>query len=98
MAVLIKLLRASTLDDLERDINAFFIEEGKDVRTEIDLAGGISFANDEYVAPIRVSAPHKRQFQTAAQEEETQAAAAEAEVQERANTAAESAEGADTGE
>ncbi len=96
MAILIKLLRASTLDDLERDINAFFIEEGKDVRTEIDLAGGISFANDEYVAPIRVSAPHKRQFQTAAEEEAVHEAAAAAEAQAQVDVA--QTEGASTSE
>lgn len=87
MAILIKFLRAPTLDDLERDINAFFATEGKDVRTEIDLAGGISFANGEYVAPLRMSAPHKRQFQTAAEEEAMHVAAAEAEAQEQANAA-----------
>ena len=83
MAILIKFLRAATLEDLEREINAFLVTEGKDVRTEIDLAGGISFANGEYVAPLRLSAPHKRQFQTVAEEAATQAAAAEAEAQEQ---------------
>ncbi len=96
MAILIKFLRAKTLDDLEYQINAFFATEGTDVRTEIDLAGGISFANGEYVAPLRLSAPHKRQFQTAAEEEATHEAAALAEVQEREEAARK--EGASTGE
>lgn len=93
MAIQIKFLRAKTIEDLELAINAFLVAEGKDVRTEIDLAGGISYANGEYVAPIRLSAPHKRQFQTAAEEEAT---AAEAEV--RAQATAAQAEGASTGE
>lgn len=98
MAILIKFLRAKTLDDLEYQINEFFVTEGKDVRTEIDLAGGISFANGEYVAPLRLSAPHKRQFQTVAEEEATHkaAAAAEAEAQEQASV--DQAEGASASE
>ena len=77
MATLIKFLRAKTLDDLEQQVNDFFVEEGKDVRMEIDLAGGISFANGEYVAPVRLNAPHKRQFHTAEEKEAAHVAAAE---------------------
>jgi hypothetical protein len=62
MAFMIKLLRAKTLDDLERTINDFFAEAAEDVRIAVDLAGGITYAKDEYVAPIRVDAPHKRTF------------------------------------
>ncbi len=62
MASMIKLLRASSLDGLERTINDFFADTAKDARVEVDLAGGITFANDEYIAPVRVSAPHKRSF------------------------------------
>jgi enolase len=63
MAFKITILRASTLDDLERAINGAFVEAAKDVRIEIDLAGGITYANDEYVVPVRVNAPHKRRFE-----------------------------------
>jgi enolase len=63
MAFKIKLLRAATLDVLERVINEMFVEAAKDVRIEIDLAGGITYANDEYVVPVRINAPHKRRFE-----------------------------------
>ncbi len=84
MAILIRLLRASTLDDLEKIINDFFAVEAEDVRVESSLAGGITFANDEYVAPVKLSAPHKRKFETVEQAEATQEKAATAEVEERA--------------
>ena len=76
MAILIKLLRASTLDELEKIVNEFFAVEAEDVRVESSMAGGITFANGEYVAPVRLSAPHKRRFETVAQEKETQEKAA----------------------
>ena len=63
MAFMIKLLRATTLDDLERAINDFFTETTEDVRNEVTLAGGVTYAKDEYVAPVSISAPHKRRFE-----------------------------------
>jgi enolase len=63
MAFKIKLLRAATLDALEQAINEMFVEAAKDVRVEIDLAGGITRANDEYVVPVRINAPHLRRFE-----------------------------------
>ncbi len=96
MAVLIKLLRASTLDELETIVNEFFAVEAEDVRVESSLAGGITFANGEYVAPVRLSAPHKRQFQTAAEEEAVHEAAAAAEAQAQVDVA--QTEGASTSE
>ena len=62
MAFMIKLIRASTLDDLECAINDFFAESVEDVRNEVALAGGVTYAKDEYVAPVSISAPHKRRF------------------------------------
>ena len=91
MAVLIKLLRADTLDELEQIINDFFAVEAEDVRVESSLAGGITFANDEYVAPVKLSAPHKRKFETVAEEQATQEKAATAEVDARAEADAEAA-------
>lgn len=78
MAILIKLLRAPSLDELEQIVNKFFAVEAEDVRIEASLAGGITFANGEYVAPVRLSAPHKRKFQTVAEEKAAKAEAAEA--------------------
>ena len=89
MAVLIKLLRASTLDELEAIVNEFFAVEAEDVRVESSLAGGITFANGEYVAPVRLSAPHKRRFETVEEAEATQELAAKAEVDARAEADAE---------
>lgn len=71
MAFMIKLLRAPTLDALERAINDFFAEAAADVRIEVDLAGGINYVKDEYVAPVRVNAPHKRRFAADEDEAET---------------------------
>ncbi len=84
MAILIRLLRANTLDELEKIINDFFAVEAEDVRVESSLAGGITFANDEYVVPVKLSAPHKRKFETVAEAQATQDQAATAEVEERA--------------
>ena len=101
MAVLIKLLRASTLDELEKIVNKFFEVEAEDVRVDSSLAGGITFANGEYVAPVRLSAPHKRRFETVEQSAATQEQAAEAETEARAaaDAEAESTDGnANTGE
>ncbi len=89
MAVLIKLLRASTLDELEAIVNEFFAVEAEDVRVESSLAGGITFANGEYVAPVRLSAPHKRRFETVEEAAATQELAAKAEVDARAEADAE---------
>ncbi len=101
MAVLIKLLRADTLDELEKIVNKFFEVEAEDVRVDSSLAGGITFANGEYVAPVRLSAPHKRRFETVEQSTATQEQAAEAETEARAaaDAEAESTDGnANTGE
>lgn len=84
MAILIRLLRAETLDELEKIINDFFAVEAEDVRVESSLAGGITFANNEYVAPVKLNAPHKRKFETAAEEKATQEKAATSEVDARA--------------
>ena len=84
MAILIRLLRASTLDELEKIINEFFEVEAEDVRVESSLAGGITFANDEYVAPVKLSAPHKRKFETVAEAQATQEKAATDEIEARA--------------
>ena len=64
MAIKIKLLRASSLDELEKVIEDFTrkIQE-EDIRVEVDLAGGITYADDVYVAPVRISAPHLRSFE-----------------------------------
>lgn len=62
MAFQIKLIQAATLGDLEHDINVFFNEAGEDARIILALAGGITYANDVYVAPISISAPHLRRF------------------------------------
>lgn len=88
MAFQIKLLRAPTLDELEQIVNDFFVAEASDSRVEIDLAGGITFANGEYVAPVRLSAPHKRKFETVEEAEATQTAAVEAEAAAQAEAAA----------
>ncbi len=89
MAVLIKLLRAPTLDELEQIVNEFFAVEAEDVRVESSMAGGITFANGEYVAPVRLSAPHKRKFETVEEAEAVQVAAATAETEARAEADAE---------
>ncbi len=65
MAFKIKLLRASSLDGLERVINDFFVEATKDLRITVSLAGGVSYAEGTYVAPVSISAPHKRTFDEA---------------------------------
>lgn len=62
MAFMIKLIRADSLDALERAVNAFFTESTEDVRNEVALAGGVTYAKDEYVASISINAPHKRTF------------------------------------
>ncbi len=85
MAILIRLLRADSLDELEKIINDFFSVEAEDVRVESSLAGGITFANGEYVAPVKLSAPHKRTFETVEQAEATQERAATAETVARAD-------------
>lgn len=59
----IKLLRSGTLQGLEGVLNDFFADEGADVRVEVDLVGGITYANDDYVAAVRITAPHKRHFE-----------------------------------
>ena len=86
MAILIRLLRASTLDELEKIVNEFFAVEAEDVRVESSMAGGITFANGEYVAPVRLSAPHKRKFETVEESETAQKAAATAETEAQAVT------------
>lgn len=88
MAILIKFLTASTLEELEKIVNEFFAVEAEDVRVESSMAGGITFANGEYVAPVRLSAPHKRKFETVAEEAATQEAASEAETSARAEAKA----------
>lgn len=88
MAVLIKLLRAETLDELEQIVNDFFAVEAEDVRIETSLAGGITFANGEYVAPVRLNAPHKRKFETVEEATATQEAAVAAEVEAQAEAEA----------
>ena len=80
MAILIRFLTATTLDELEKIVNEFFAAEAEDVRVESSMAGGITFANGEYVAPVRLSAPHKRKFETVEQSLATQEAAATEEV------------------
>ena len=80
MAILIRFLTATTLDELEKIVNEFFAAEAEDVRVESSMAGGITFANGEYVAPVRLSAPHKRKFETVKESEATQEAAATEEV------------------
>lgn len=68
MAIRINLLRASSLGELEKIINDFIIaSQEEDARVQVDLVGGITFINDEngllvYVAPMRISASHKRSF------------------------------------
>ena len=69
---------------METIVNEFFAVEAEDVRVESSLAGGITFANGEYVAPVRVSAPHKRRFETVEEAAATQELAAKAEVDARA--------------
>ena len=63
MASKVKILRAGSLDDLEQKINSFLEQWGTDPRVEVDLIGGISFADDSYLAPMRLNAPHKRTFE-----------------------------------
>ena len=65
MASKVKILRAGSLDDLEQKINSFLEQWGTDPRNEVDLIGGISFADDSYLAPMRLNAPHKRTFDDA---------------------------------
>ena len=84
MAVLIRLLRADSLDELETIINEFFNVEAEDVRIVSSLAGGITFANGEYVAPVKLDAPHKRKFETVDEARAVQEKAATAEIDERA--------------
>ncbi len=63
MATMIKLLRGSSLDHLERVINDYFAEAVKDTRIEVDLVGGITCDTEgTYVAVVRINAPHKRSF------------------------------------
>lgn len=62
MALKIKLLRAPTLDELELTVNRFIEEMASDVRISVDLVGGITYIENEYVAPVRISAPYKRSF------------------------------------
>lgn len=63
MAIKIKLIRAGTLEDLERAINRFaFSVQKEDDRTLVDIAGGITHVNGTYIATIRIIAAHKRLF------------------------------------
>lgn len=62
MAIKIQFVRAETLEALEIALTDFFTGYAEDVRTDVDLVGGITFANGEFIAPVRVSAPHKRRF------------------------------------
>ncbi len=62
MAYKIKLLRASSLDDLERTINEFFNEAAEDARYVVTLAGGVSYAEGEYITIAHISAAHRRTF------------------------------------
>ena len=65
MASKITILRSGSLDGLEQNINSFLEQWGTDPRVEVDLIGGISFADDSYVATMRLNAPHKRTFDDA---------------------------------
>ena len=66
MASKITILRASSLNELEKQINSFLEQWGTDPRVEVDLIGGITYASydegGDYLAPMRLNAPHKRSF------------------------------------
>ena len=70
MASKITILRSGSLDGLEQNINSFLEQWGTDPRVEVDLIGGITYAAvgdgiGNYLAPMRLNAPHKRTFDDA---------------------------------
>ena len=75
MASKITILRASSLNDLEKQINSFLEQWVSDPRVEVDLIGGITYASYEeargkYLAPMRLNAPHKRTFDDTEEQKE----------------------------
>ncbi len=74
MASKITILQATSLGSLEEKINNFLEQWGTDPRIEVDLIGGITYAGDvdgigQYMAPMRLSAPHKRTFEDSNKED-----------------------------
>ena len=63
MATKITLIRSSSLEGLEWNLNEFFDQHADDdTRHVVELIGGVSYVNDEFVAMVRFVVPYKRRF------------------------------------